>query len=133
VKSTPSIEVLHEARRNANRTRTNALLLVADGLLNPIQVIEQASTPAGRPLRKITLYQLLVNQPGWGRSRAKEIIEKVSSISEEAVSTKDLTILWLLNYRTHGRRIQSLINCLPIKVGTTPWPGFPLHQGTNYE
>lgn len=126
----PSVDVLNAARRNANRVRASALMEVADGLIHPVQYLERAATAEGRPLRRTSLFQLLQNQPGWGRGKAEDVIREIASINQVRPDVRALTVGWAIEYRTHGRRYLSVVDRLPRQTPPVPWPGFPFSART---
>jgi hypothetical protein len=123
-----SVDTLNEARRRANRLRSTSLVLVADGLLTPIQFVDQSGTASGAPLRRTTLFQLLMNQPGWGRVRARAIVNTIADVTGVRPDVRKITVGWAIDPRAHGRHYQALVDSLTPKA-TDPWPGFPLQRG----
>lgn len=130
--ATPSIASLNNSRRQANRTRATHLVAVADGELTPVQFVQKAATAEGRPLQKTTVYQLLLNQPNWGRGRARETVKKIASVCRAANDTRAITVGWLLDPRAHGSRVQAFLDAISTK-GSAPWPGYPFQRGTYFE
>jgi hypothetical protein len=125
--STPpqnSIGSLNRAREAAARVRGEWLLLLRDDLVGPNDVLTEASTPDGRPLLKLSLRQLLLARPGWGRKRTEAVIRKVSSVATGRIEARQITVGWLLDPRSGGRRFAAWLDALEPKTGPA-WPGFP--------
>lgn len=130
----PPTPSLHEARvalATARRYRAEWLISVAEGLLTPLDVITRAATEEGKPLRKISLRQLLLAQPGHGDKRASDALEALAARCELPAGTdlNDLTIAWLLDPRAAGKRVLSWLDVHHPK--TQPWPGFPYAPKTS--
>lgn len=119
-----SLAVLNSARKAANRYRSEWLLSLNDEMVTPADLLAEAGTAAGRPLLKISLSQVLLSQPGWGRKRCDFILKHVLSIAGVSIDQKNLTVGWLLDSRAGGRRYQAWLDAMESKEGP-PWAGFP--------
>ncbi|KQP63014.1 hypothetical protein [Nocardioides sp. Leaf285] len=108
----------------ARLQRSEYLISLAEGLLTPLDLITAACEPSGRPLRRITLRQLVLAQPRVGKTRADAYLAALAerlSISENLASRN---VAWLIDPRSGGRRIQAWLDVAhPREI---PWPGFPL-------
>lgn len=125
--STPppnSIGALNAAREAAARVRGEWLLLVRDEIVGPNDVLTEAATPAGKPLLKLSVRQLLLARPGWGRKRTDAVIRKVSSVATGSIEARQMTVGWLLDPRSGGRRFAAWLDAFEPKAGPA-WPGFP--------
>lgn len=123
-----SLDVANEARRAARETRAAALLSVRNGEMTPFDVLDWAATEEGRPLMKLSLYQLLIAQEGWGDKKAKDALRRLCEVLEIKVpDTTSLKIGWLLDPRSGGRRYLAWVDVIEIRTKKIqpPWTGFP--------
>lgn len=128
----PGIAELARSREAAARHRGEWLTLIADGVSTIDQLFTEAAAPDGRPLLKLSLRQVLLAQPGWGRNRTRAVLEKILSVAggrvghvqSANVGHVQPTVSWLLDSRSGGRRVAALLDALEPKKGA-PWPGFP--------
>ena len=117
-------------RRKADLIRATALLLVAGGKINVWGVLQSASVPAGRPLLRLSLRQLLLAQPGVGSRSEEHLLGSLLNrlglpMGHKSPGTSGLTVQWLLDPRTNGRRMLAFIDVMYDRGGGPPWPGFP--------
>jgi hypothetical protein len=119
-----SLETMNSARRNAARFRAEWLMLVHDRMVSPGDVLAEAAQPDARPLLKLSLRQLLLAQPGWGRTRADTIIEKILSVADAKIERRQVTIGWLLDPRAGGRRFAAWLDAFELRTSLSE-PGFP--------
>jgi hypothetical protein len=113
------------ARVSANRVRAEYLQSVVHGLLTVHDVLRAAAEPAGRPLLRISLVQLLAAQPGWGDVRVGGTVERLvraTSRTATPVRPDRLDVAWLLDPRADGTR---LVAFLDLTVDRPALPGFP--------
>ena len=123
--TTPPLETANSARAIANQMRAAELIAVAESRQTIHDVITHAATQQGRPLLRITLRQLLLAQPGWGEQRTTATLKKLASpIGQAAPPLRKLTIAWLLDQRSGGRRFMAFCDTFSAK-SAAPWPGFP--------
>lgn len=104
--------------------RAEWLISVTDGILTVPDIIEHAITGEGIPLRKISLYQLLLAQPGWGRKRTKQTLAHVRDILETSMPEKEMTVGWLTAPRYGGKNMLAWIDAFTLRY-SAPWAGFP--------
>lgn len=122
---TPSLDVANEARAKARFVRAARLYSLANGSTTVVETIAAATDDAGRPLLRLTLRQLLLAQKGWGEQRTAHVIGRtLSVIGAPETPTRKLTVAWLIDPRSGGRRIMAFCDALSAKDGP-PWPGFP--------
>ncbi|MET4143999.1 hypothetical protein ABIB45_000866 [Arthrobacter sp. UYCo732] len=107
---TPTLESANLARRNAAHFRAEWLMLIHDRMVTPGDVLAEAARPEARPLLKLSLRQLLLAQPGWGRTRAGAIIERILSVADAKIEHRQVTIGWLLDPRAGGRRFAAWLD-----------------------
>ncbi|MDC7120256.1 hypothetical protein OMK64_01750 [Cellulomonas fimi] len=126
--------VATSALRAAREMRGEALFTIADGLIDPIDVARDAMTPEGEPLRRISLRQLLLAQPGWGEARTDELIRRLHAFCEITEPPRRLSIRWLIDPRVSGRRLVAFCDLLDEgraavarggEVDVVPWAGYP--------
>ncbi|MBG0738705.1 hypothetical protein IV500_04640 [Paeniglutamicibacter antarcticus] len=120
----PTLETANEARRGADTYRAQWLMLVHEGMVTPGDVLTDAAGTQARPLLKLTLRQLLLAQPGWGRTRAYAIIDKVLSVADASIDRRQVTIGWLLDPRAGGRRFAAWLDAIDPRKELSA-PGFP--------
>jgi len=122
----PPLAQANAARATARRMRGEWLLLLADGVFTAEDLFREAATPQGRPLRRLTLKQVLSAQPDCSEERALKITRKICSTLrlDPAPPTRDLTVAWLLNPAAGGTRLLAYLDALHPR--TIPWPGFPM-------
>lgn len=115
----------NEAKREANRKRTEWLLSLSAGYVTPADLIKAACTEENRALLRLTLRQVLVNQPGWGDVRATRVLSRLRRVlGEEQKDSRRMTVAWLVDSRAGGKRIQVWADALDNR-SSLPWPGFP--------
>lgn len=119
-----SITTARAALSQARRYRAEHLVAVAEGLLSPLDVITQAGTENGRPLRRITLRQLLLSQPGWGQRRTDRFLSALAARLGVTSPVEEPTIAWLIDPRAGGRRMLVWLDVTQKK--NTVWRGAPL-------
>lgn len=120
----PTLEAANLARRSASRFRAEWLMLIHDRMVNPADVLAEAARPEARPLLKLSLRQLLLAQPGWGRTRADAIVDNILSVADAKIERRQVTIGWLLDPRAGGRRFAAWIDAFEPRT-TLGGGGFP--------
>lgn len=120
----PTLETANAARRSAATYRAQWLMLVHDKMVTPDDALTDAARPEARPLLKLSLRQLLLAQPGWGRTRADAVIDKILSVSEAKIERRQVTIGWLLDPRAGGRRFAAWLDAIDPRKEPAG-PGFP--------
>lgn len=124
------LSLLNSARRAAARCRAEWLLLINDEIVSPDDLLKEAGTTTGRPLLKLSLRQILLSLPGWGRKRCDSILNHVVAVTGAKVEPKQITVGWLLDPRAGGRRYQAWLDARQPKSGP-PWPGFPYQRNSD--
>lgn len=117
------VEVARVALDDARHARARALLEVTMGQRTILDVIVEAQSVHGVPLRQIRLKQLVLAQPGVGRQRAESFLSAFSAVLEERGEVGGRTVGWLIDARAGGRRLLSWLDAATKEP--TPWPGFP--------
>lgn len=116
------------ARAQALATRSAALLDVGAGRATIWSVLRAART--NQPLMRIRLRQLLLAQEGWTPKRTNDVLRRTirTAASTEAerealvAEMKQLTVAWLLDQRSRGRRLLAFLDAL---ADVPVWRGFP--------
>lgn len=116
-----TLALAHTAKREAERMRAEWLYSVQVGVLTVPDLIQAATSESGRPLRRITLNQLLEAQ-GWGRARNQRALDHIRNLLG-TTSDRRLNVAWLVDARADGRRLQVWADALKERV--PPWTGFP--------
>ena len=109
----------------ARRCRAEWLVGVAQGLIDPTQLVQHAAADDGAPLLKVRLRKLLLARPGRNPRDADTVIEALLREHPSRVPTAELTVAWLLDNRTQGRRFTTWLAVLHATRNEPPWPGFP--------
>lgn len=119
-------DTLATARERANRLRAEWLVMVAEGLLPVSDLIHEAATHEGRPLRRLQLTSVLSAQPDWSLNRARVVVKQtLAAAGEPNLPLKKATVGWLISYTAGGRRLVAYLDTTTPRA--RPWPGFP-HQ-----
>lgn len=114
---------MRENAVEARRFQAEWLLLVASAEVSLMEVIDEACTEDGASLRKIRLISLLTSQPRWGEKKALQVLDLMISVLKVDVEPREITIGWLVDSRSGGRRIQAWADALQPKEPV--WQGFP--------
>lgn len=124
----PSLQVANTARAEANAERGRALASLRAGTSDVTGILRRACLPEGKALRRIPLVRLLSGQDGWTKRRARATVRSVLTVLQDRSTGYDavdqLTIMWLIDARTGGRRMRALADALDPKE-MPPWMGFP--------
>ena len=117
----------HAAAARARRYRAEWLVAVAQDLVTPLEMVAHAATAEGRALRKVRLVELLGTQPDAGSTTVRKtiggVLHQLSVHGHRQPPVNRLTIGWVLDPRSNGRRFDALVHALEPR--TAPWPGFP--------
>ena len=123
-----SPEELTQIRGNldaARRLRAEWLVGIAQGLIEPTQLVQHAATPEGAALLRVRLLKLLLARPGKGPKDADAVIAALLREHPTTMPPSKLTVGWLLDNRCYGRRFSSWLAVLHATRKEPPWPGFP--------
>lgn len=113
------------SRANARLVRAEWLIGIVNGELTPLDLLTFAATAPGRPLRRVSLFQLLTAQPGVGPVTAKVTLDQLRALLRCTTPNPVMTVGWLLDNRTSGRRLLAFTNAVAAR-DLAPWPGWPL-------
>lgn len=123
----PSTGELAAARTHAKETRAEWVLRIHREQSTVQDTVAFATTRDGRPLLALGLARLLAAQKGWSRSQADRAIIHIHntlSIPLPALRERSrLTVKWLIDGRTGGRRVLALAD-FQTTTGK-PYAGFP--------
>lgn len=121
-----ALAVANQARAAARRYRAEWLVAVNQELVTPLDVVTQAAEDEGRPLRRLSVRQLLAAQPGWGEARVSAAIARLRSVlAEQTRAQGELSVGWLIDNRSNGRRFLGWLDAVHVARDTPPWAGFP--------
>lgn len=115
---------LADARADADAMRAEWLIGITSEILTVPDLVEQALLDEGKPLREVTLRQLLLAQPRWGRTRVRQTLSRLRSVSGTDLPTHRLTVGWLIDQRFEHRNFLSWIDAVQTN-DFLPWEGFP--------
>lgn len=114
---------LAEARAAAHALRGEWLAAVREGLITPEDVIARSQEPELRALRTIRLSTLLA-AAGLSSAQAGRLLTTLTAVTGTPATTRNrLTVAWLTDQRSGGRRLITYANLR--RPMETPWPGFP--------
>lgn len=126
--------LLPQRRREAIAARGQLLQDVAEGRLSAWEAIMVATIDDRPALRKIRIDQIVMTQPGIGEFRARKVVDQILTIlgiPAGTFSVRDVTIGFVLDTRSGGRRILAVIDAF-LSYGIirtdselSVWPGFP--------
>lgn len=116
------MSALTQARRKADRTRNEWLVSIDAGVVTVPDLLRAATTESGRALRKLGLRQVLESQPGFSRAQAERVLDHTRTLLGAEPDLR-LTVAWLIDPRTGGRRLQAWADALQQR--DLPWTGFP--------
>ena len=119
------LAVANISRARARLLRAEWLIGIAQGALTPLDCLVFATTAQGRPLRRISLFQLITAQPGVGPATAKVVLDQIRALLRCTTQNPTMTVGWLLDNRTSGRRLLAFTTALAGR-NLAPWPGWPL-------
>lgn len=123
------VAALNSARREASLYRAEWLMSIADGRLTVAELIDESAQPEARALLKLSLRQVLLSQPGWGRQKAGKVLRHLESAAGARMERRKITVGWLLDPRAGGRRYAAWLDAFEPK--TTPWQGFPYARSSH--
>ena len=120
-----SMHPQNEAKKRAARMRAEWIISLYEGYISTTDLITAACVGGNQPLLRLTLRQILANQPGWGEVRTNRTLAALRGLlGLTTTGARRLTIAWLVDARVGGRRVQAWADCLDDK-SNPPWPGFP--------
>lgn len=125
------IGVANEARKANARQRRRWRAALADGTLTLDEFLQFAATPRGRHFRKFKLIEVLTDQPGWSRARARRALDRfLEAVAVESTtprsripSASDATVGWLVSGHRPADLWRWWWRCVDDPV--SPWEGFP--------
>lgn len=113
------------AGRSANiHLRAEWLHLLSNEIVKVDDLLRAVEEPRYKALRAITLRQLWLNTPKVNRGRAEGILNHILGVTGETVERRKMTIGWLLDPNSGGRRYQAWLDAQQSKKAP-PWIGFP--------
>lgn len=112
-----------QALTAAQEARAEWLLQIHYKKVKPRDFIDAARDPSWVALRRESLRQVIISEPGVGEGRWRQVRDRMLDALDIKVWDKDLTVGWVLDPRAGGRRYHALIDAL--RPREAPWPGFP--------
>lgn len=103
--------------------RSEWLASIHVGVISVPDLIQAATEESGAPLRRISLRQLLLTQPGWSEAKVRAALDRITHLLDLKESTRRLTVAWLVDARTGGKRLRAWADVMQERV--LPWTGFP--------
>ncbi len=122
------VSLLNSARQQAAIFRAEWLMLIHDEIMSLSDLMHEAEREESKALLRLTLRQILLAQPGWGRRKTNQILDHILSVLGAKIDRRQLTAGWLIDPRSGGRRYASWLDAFEEKR-TPPWPGFPHARG----
>lgn len=121
----PQTQAVDLARR-ANLERAEVLIAVSEGLLSLTDVFYDLERENGRYLSAMSLRQLLIEHPNFSVSRANSVMTAIKrNLGTPELSSRKMTLAWLFDPRTGGRRAQAFADAVFQGRSAGPWSGFP--------
>ncbi|WP_375000186.1 hypothetical protein [Aeromicrobium sp. CTD01-1L150] len=121
------LERANAARQSAQRYRAEWLVAIASEVIDVHDLIVHASAEEGAPLRKLRLRQVLMAKPAWGPVVADQMLARLGEIVE--TGRAPLTVGWLIDSRTAGRRLLAWLDVNHPRGAPTPnFPYMPLRE-----
>ena len=115
---------MRTAAAEARRLRAETLAGLAVGRLNSEEVLDRAAERTDHPLRRLKLMDVLSAPNGVGLVTATRLLDRVRRVlGEPDLPFKAMTISWLLDRRSGGRRYLAWLEATT--RGAAPWPGWP--------
>ncbi|RYC03332.1 hypothetical protein [Nocardioides zhouii] len=119
------------AAREARQVQQRWFADITDGDKTFYDLVEAACAAdgSGRPLHNLKIHLVLAAQPHCSAHKARAILRKIVALLDRPVDTDldALTIAWLIDSRSHGRRIAAYLDVTtPLQVPEGfPWSRVP--------
>jgi len=123
-----TIDELNDARRVASRARAEWLVGLESGFVTIADVLQYSTSENGAPVQKLKLGSMLTAAHGAARARAA--VKHILAVLEVDVPASEVTVGWLMDSRTGGRRLMALSDALNPK-DAPPVPGFPFRTAAS--
>jgi hypothetical protein len=94
-----------------------------------MELLGEAQTTGGRPLRRLRLVQVLSALPDWSVLQAEQTVEQLCARHGHRGPPGRMTVGWVVSARSDGCRVQGLCDLLADRVDPI-WSDFP---ATRYE
>lgn len=119
-----SLESLRAGRSVNISLRSEWLYLLSIGAVQVDDLLRAVEEPKNKALRALTLRQVWMSAPGVNRGRAEGILNHILGVTGEIVERRKMTVGWLLDPNSGGRRYQAWLDAQQSKK-SPPWIGFP--------
>lgn len=106
--------------------RGRALLRVANGDASVDDILREATTADQHPYLRLRLRQLMLTVPHASPKTVNRVLTITSELFDD-YPVRSMTVAWLLDRRSHGRRYQVWADAQ--RDREAPWPGFPFGGG----
>lgn len=124
----PDLATANAAKAAAEDARGRALADLETRASEVADIVRGSCFPEGAALRRIPLVRLLSGRPGTSKRHARAVVRQTLAVLGERNRTDRqvdaLTIMWVIDARSGGRRIRALADALDPKE-QAPWQGFP--------
>ena len=117
--------LLSSERAKADQERAEWLLSIASDVLEISELFDTVLMNPDSALSKITLRELLLTQPRWGKGRTKHVLDGIRSTLGVDTPTREMTVGWLLDRRVAGAsRMLAWVDAFDPR-DKAPWTGYP--------
>lgn len=103
---------LTEAAAQARIERSKVLILLHEGGINLETLLAMARDHDPASMRRIKLYEILEALPGITSAKRDQVLHRIGTMFEVRGRAANLTLDWLLNRRSDGRRIEAFVNAI---------------------
>lgn len=119
----PPLEAANEARERAALARARMLVKLGEGTATVLELLDRARHPDGGVYQRITLTQLL-RACGYSHAATVRVLNHTVRVAGSyPTPRRSLTLSWLLDGRSGGRRIAAFQDALAPRE--RPWTGYP--------
>lgn len=107
----------------ARIVRGTWLAYLADGVFGLEDLLAEAATDEGFPLRRLRLHTVLAAMPEFGDTTARRVVDKLVDTLPGVGrrSYGDITVGWVMDGRSGGRRLLVLLDVLRDRNAAVSW------------
>ncbi len=117
---------LRAANAAAARYRAEWMMSLHDGICTPVDLIQDACTLPGRPLRRLNLLQVVAAPPDSSMAGARSRLSAMARrLEQPGLDARKLTVGWLVDARSKGHRFVAYLDAVETDRDSPPWAGFP--------
>lgn len=122
----PPLERANIARAEARRYRGQWLVYLAEGNFGPLELLLDATTDDGAPLKKLKLSKVLGSQPGWGPVTIRRVLDTFGRLAQVSNEERaDMTVGYVVHPLSQGHRLAKFAKALTINRDDPVYLGFP--------